>query len=207
MSTSPNIQYHKGDLPDGLSLGPLVAVDTETMGLNPVRDSLCIVQLSAGDGEVHVVQLDRATYAAPNLVSLMGDASVLKIFHYARFDIAFMKKYLSVDTQPVYCTKIASKLVRTYTDKHGLKDLCRELIGVDLSKQQQSSDWGAETLSDAQLHYAASDVLYLHRLKDQLDQMLSREGRTHLAQKSFDFLPIRAELDLGGWSEMDIFSH
>ena len=177
------------------------------MGLNPVRDSLCVVQLSAGDGEVHVVQLDRSSYAAPNLVALMGDQSVLKIFHYARFDIAFMKKYLSVDTQPVYCTKIASKLVRTYTDKHGLKDLCRELISVDMSKQQQSSDWGAETLSDAQLHYAASDVLYLHQLKDQLDQMLSREGRAHLAQRSFDFLPVRAELDLGGWSEMDIFSH
>ncbi len=207
MSTSPTIHHHKGDLPAGLSLGPSIAVDTETMGLNPVRDSLCVVQLSAGDGEVHVVQLDRSSYAAPNLVALMGDQSVLKIFHYARFDIAFMKKYLSVDTQPVYCTKIASKLVRTYTDKHGLKDLCRELIGVDMSKQQQSSDWGAETLSDAQLHYAASDVLYLHRLKDQLDQMLSREGRTHLAQKSFDFLPVRAELDLGGWSEMDIFSH
>ena len=207
MPSAPNIHHHKGDLPAGLSLGPSIAVDTETMGLSPVRDSLCVVQLSAGDGEVHVVQLDRSTYAAPNLVALMGDPAVLKIFHYARFDIAFMKKYLSVDTQPVYCTKIASKLVRTYTDKHGLKDLCRELIGVDLSKQQQSSDWGAETLSDAQLQYAASDVLYLHQLKDQLDQMLAREGRTHLAQKSFDFLPIRAELDLGGWSDMDIFSH
>ncbi len=177
------------------------------MGLNPVRDALCVVQLSAGDGTVHVVQLDRASYKAPNLVALLGDPNVLKIFHYARFDIAFLKKFMGVETQPVYCTKIASKLVRTYTDKHGLKDLCRELLGVDLSKQQQSSDWGADTLSEAQLHYAASDVLYLHKLKDQLDAMLTREGRAHLAQKSFDFLSTRAELDLGGWSEMDIFSH
>lgn len=207
MASSGKIHFHRGDLPDGLDFGQSVAVDTETMGLNPVRDSLCVVQLSAGDGTVHVVQLDRATYQAPNLVALMADQSVTKIFHYARFDVAFMQKYLGVLTEPLYCTKIASKLVRTYTDKHGLKDLCRELLGVDLSKQQQSSDWGAEKLSDAQLNYAASDVLYLHKLKDQLDLMLVREGRSHLAENSFKFLATRAELDLGGWSDMDIFSH
>ncbi len=207
MSLSAKIHHHKGDLPAGLSLGASIAVDTETMGLNPERDSLCVVQLSAGDGEVHVVQLDRGTYDAPNLIALLGDLAVLKIFHYARFDIAFLHKYLGVATQPVYCTKIASKLVRTYTDKHGLKDLCRELLGVDLSKQQQSSDWGAATLTDAQLSYAASDVLYLHQLKDRLDEMLAREGRAELAEKSFDYLWTRAQLDLGGWSDMDIFSH
>lgn len=207
VSSAPIIHHHKGDLPPDIGWGTSIAVDTETMGLNPVRDSLCVVQLSAGDGEVHVVQLDRTTFDAPILVKLLGDTSVLKIFHYARFDIAFLKKYLGVETQPVYCTKIASKLVRTYTDKHGLKDLCKELLGVDLSKQQQSSDWGAETLTDAQLAYAASDVLYLHQLKDRLDQMLSRENRTHLAQECFDFLSTRAELDLRGWTEMDIFSH
>ncbi len=201
------IHHHIGDLPNNLDLGPVVAVDTETQGLNPVRDELCVVQLSSGDGDAHVVQLQRDHYDCPNLKNLMADTKVLKIFHYARFDIVFMRKDLGIDTAPVYCTKIASKLVRTYTDRHGLKDLCRELLGVDLSKQQQSSDWGAENLSDAQLSYAASDVLYLHSLKEKLDTMLVREERQHLAQAAFDFLGTRAELDLKGWLDEDIFSH
>ncbi|MCE9650124.1 MAG: ribonuclease D [Parvibaculum sp.] len=201
------ITLHKGDLPAGLSFGSSVAVDTETLGLNPHRDPLCVVQLSAGDGNAHIVQLDRGTYNAPNLRALMGDPDVLKIFHFARFDVAMMQRYLGVVTSPVYCTKIASKLVRTYTDRHGLKDLSRELVNVDMSKQQQSSDWGAEKLSDAQLAYAASDVTHLHEIKRILDRMLAREGRTELAKACFAFLPVRAALDLAGWPEEDIFAH
>jgi ribonuclease D len=201
------ITLHKGDLPAGLSFGSSVAVDTETLGLNPHRDPLCVVQLSAGDGNAHIVQLDRGTYNAPNLRALMGDPDVLKIFHFARFDVAMMQRYLGVVTSPVYCTKIASKLVRTYTDRHGLKDLSRELVNVDMSKQQQSSDWGAEKLTDAQLAYAASDVTHLHEIKLVLDRMLAREGRTELAKACFAFLPVRAALDLAGWPEEDIFAH
>ena len=198
---------HKGDLPDGLDLGPVVAVDSETMGLNPHRDALCVVQLSSGDGDAHVVQLDRANYDAPNLKAVLSNPDVLKIFHFARFDVAAFSKWLNVRTAPVYCTKIASKLCRTYTDRHGLKDVTRELLSVDLSKQQQSSDWGAATLSEAQIDYAASDVLYLHQLRESLDAMLAREGRTALAAACFDFLPTRAALDLAGWPETDIFAH
>jgi len=201
------ITLHKGDLPDGLTFGDSVAVDTETMGLNPNRDPLCLVQLSAGDGNAHLVQLDRNTYNAPNLRALMGDEKVLKLFHFARFDVAMMQRYLGVVTTPIYCTKIASKLVRTYTDRHGLKDLARELVGVDMSKQQQSSDWGNDTLSEAQLAYAASDVLHLHAMKKVLDGMLEREGRTEMAKACFAFLPVRAALDLAGWPEDDIFAH
>lgn len=201
------ITLHKGDLPDGLSFGASVAVDSETMGLNPARDPLCLVQLSAGDGDAHIVQLDRTTYRAPNLRALMADPGVLKIFHFARFDVAMMQRYLGVVTTPVYCTKIASKLVRTYTDRHGLKDLCKELLNIDLSKQQQSSDWGTDKLSDAQLAYAASDVLHLHEIKATLDRMLARERRTELANACFAFLPVRASLDLAGWGEEDIFAH
>jgi ribonuclease D len=200
-------RLHKNDLPDGLALGDLIAIDTETMGLNPERDSLCVVQLSSGDGGAHLVQLDRSTYDAPNLKAVLTDPTVLKIFHFARFDVAFLKVYLGIDVAPLYCTKIASKLVRTYTDRHGLKDLCRELVGVDLSKQQQSSDWGAADLSDAQVAYAASDVLHLHAIKAKLDAMLEREGRAELAQACFDFLPIRARMDLEGWPDQDIFAH
>lgn len=198
---------HKGDLPEGLDLGPVVAVDSETMGLIPHRDPLCVVQLSAGDGNAHVVQLDRETYDAPRLKALLADPAVLKIFHFARFDIAAFRHWLKVDAAPVYCTKIASRLSRTYTDRHGLKDVTRELIGIEISKQQQSSDWGAAVLSDAQIEYAASDVLYLHVLKEKLDAMLAREGRSALAQACFDFLPARAALDLAGWPEIDIFAH
>lgn len=198
---------HKGDLPEGLDLGPVVAVDSETMGLIPQRDPLCVVQLSSGDGNAHVVQLDRATYDAPRLKALLADTSVLKLFHFARFDVAAFKYWLGVDTKPVYCTKIASKLCRTYTDRHGLKDVSKELLGVEMSKQQQSSDWGADTLTDAQIGYAASDVLHLHALREKLDAMLAREGRSDLAQACFDFLPTRAELDLAGWPETDIFAH
>lgn len=201
------VTLHKGDLPDGLTFGASVAVDSETMGLNPQRDPLCVVQLSAGDGNAHIVQLDRGTYRAPNLRALMADPAVLKIFHYARFDIAMFQRYLGVVTTPIYCTKIASKLVRTYTDRHGLKDLAREILNIDMSKQQQSSDWGAGNLSEAQLAYAASDVLYLHQLKDALDAMLVREGRSELANACFAFLPIRATLDLTGWPDEDIFAH
>ncbi len=198
---------HKGDLPAGLDLGAVVAIDSETLGLNTKRDALCVVQLSAGDGNAHLVQLDRQRYDAPNLKALLVDSAVLKIFHYARFDIAAFKHWLGVDTKPLYCTKIASKLCRTYTDRHGLKDLTRELLGVDMSKQQQSSDWGAETLSPAQIDYAASDVLHLHALRDRLEAMLAREGRAALAQACFEFLPVRAALDLEGWPETDIFAH
>lgn len=200
-------RLHKGDLPDGLNLGPVVAVDSETLGLNPVRDRLCLVQLSAGDGTAHMVQFAAGEYSAPNLKRMLADPAVLKLFHFARFDVAMFRQYLGVVTAPIYCTKIASKLVRTYTDKHGLKDLVRELLSVDLSKEQQSSDWGAAELSEKQLAYAANDVAYLHRLKDALDGMLAREGRTAFAKACFDFLPVRAELDLAGWSEVDIFEH
>ena len=198
---------HKGDLPDGLSLGPVVAVDTETMGLNPHRDPLCVIQLSSGDGTAHVVQLDRETYDAPNLQRLLADDDTLKLFHFARFDVGMIARYLGVTCQPVYCTKIASKLVRTYTDRHGLKDLARELLGLDMSKQQQSSDWGAAELTDAQLAYAASDVLHLHEIKARLDAMLEREDRRDLAAACFAFLPVRAALDLEGWPDEDIFAH
>jgi ribonuclease D len=201
------IRLYKDDLPDGLDLGPLVAIDTETLGLNPFRDRLCLAQLSAGDGVCHAVQFAAGRYAAPNLKKLLADPGVTKLFHFARFDIAMFRRYLEVDCKPVYCTKIASKLVRTYTDKHGLKDLVRELLGLDLSKEQQSSDWGAADLSEKQLSYAANDVAYLHQLKAVLDAMLAREGRTHLARACFDFLPARAELDLAGWEETDIFAH
>tara|TARA_R110002110_G_scaffold405076_1_gene623923 strand:- start:5552 stop:6163 length:612 start_codon:yes stop_codon:yes gene_type:complete len=201
------VTLHKGDLPEGLSFGASVAVDTETMGLNPARDPLCVVQLSAGDGNAHLVQLNRATYDAPRLRAVMADPAILKIFHFARFDVAMLQRYLGVVTAPVYCTKIASRLVRTYTDRHGLKELARELVNVDMSKQQQSSDWGAATLTEAQLAYAASDVLHLHDMKKVLDGMLAREGRTELANACFAFLPVRAALDLAGWPEDDIFAH
>ena len=187
--------------------GSSVAVDTETLGLVPRRDKLCLVQLSSGDGNAHLVQLDRSSYDAPNLKALLTDPAVTKIFHYARFDVAVIKQYLGVDTAPLYCTKIASKLTRTYTDRHGLKDLIKELLGIELNKQQQSSDWGAHVLSDAQKQYAAQDVLYLHELKSRLDQMLAREGRKAIAQACFDFVPTRAALDLAGWTEEDVFAH
>lgn len=198
---------HQGDLPDGLDLGPSVAVDCEAMGLRLGRDDLTVVQLSAGDGDAHVVRLARPSYDAPNLKRLLADPAVLKIFHYGRFDIAMCALHLGVMTAPVYCTKIASKLARTYTDRHGLKDLTRELLGTDMSKAQQSSDWGAATLSPEQLAYAASDVLHLHGLKVRLDGMLAREGRDALAQACFDFLPWRARLDIAGWDDIDIFAH
>ena len=202
------ITLHKGDLPSGFDLGREVAVDTEAMGLDPHRDQLCVVQLSSGDGTAHVVQLDRkGGYECPNLKALLGDAGTLKLFHFARFDVAMMKKWLGVECAPVFCTKIASKLARTYTDRHGLKDVSKELAGVDMSKAQQSSDWGADELSDAQLQYAASDVLHLHKIKAKLEEMLEREGRLGLAQACFDFLPVRAALDLEGWGETDIFAH
>jgi len=201
------VTYHRGDLPAGLSFGTSVAIDSETMGLNPWRDRLCVVQLSSGDGTAHVVQLPQGEYDAPHLKALLTDPAVTKIFHFGRFDIAVLKQYLGVVTAPVYCTKIASKLVRTFTDRHGLKDLCKELLNIELSKQQQSSDWGADMLTDEQMKYAASDVLYLHQMKEKLDVMLAREGRTELAQACFEFLPARALLDLAGWPESDIFAH
>jgi ribonuclease D len=201
------IHLYKGDLPSGLDLGSLVAVDTETLGLNPYRDRHCLAQLSAGNDVCHAVQFAPGEYAAPNLKKLLADPGVTKLFHFARFDIAMFKRYLGIRVMPVYCTKIASKLVRTYTDRHGLKDLVRELLGIDLSKEQQSSDWGAPELSERQLAYAANDVAYLHQLKSALDAMLARENRTHLAQACFDFLPTRADLDLQGWEETDIFAH
>lgn len=206
-AATPEIHLHRGDLPAGLDFGPAVAVDSETMGLDLPRDRLCLLQLSAGDGVCHLVQFPKGQYDAPNLKALLSDPKVTKLFHFARFDVAAIRRYLEVDCTPVYCTKIASKLVRTYTDRHGLKDLCRELLGVEISKQQQSSDWGADELSRDQLNYAASDVLYLHRLKTTLDEMLAREGRSDLAQACFDFLPTRAALDLAGWNEIDIFAH
>lgn len=198
---------HKGDLPEGLDLGPRVAVDTETQGLSLVRDRVCLVQLSSGDGDAHIVQLDRRAYDCPRLKSLMSDAAVEKIFHFARFDVAVMLRDLGVETAPVFCTKIASKLVRTYTDRHGLKDVAREIAGVELSKQQQSSDWAAAELSQAQIDYAASDVLHLHAIADGLTAMLAREGRLDMARACFDFLPTRARLDLAGWDDVDIFAH
>ncbi len=201
------IHLHKGDLPDGLDLGPRVAIDSETMGLSLIRDPLCVVQLSAGDGDAHVVQLNRPDYDCPNLKALLADPKVEKIFHFARFDVAMFLRYLRAMTAPVFCTKIASKLARTYTDRHGLKDVTRELLSVEISKQQQSSDWGAANLSEAQLQYAASDVLHLHALREQLLAMLEREKRGDLARACFAFVPTRAALDLAGWPDVDIFSH
>ena len=201
------LHLYQGDLPDGLALGETVAVDTETMGLDPMRDRLCLVQLSAGDDTCHLVQFKERTYNAPNLSALLANSNVLKLFHFARFDLAAIQRYLGLTCGPVYCTKIASRLARTFTDKHGLKDLCRDLLGVDLSKQMQSSYWGAPDLSKEQLRYAASDVLYLHRLRAVLDDMLEREDRIDLAQACFEFLPTRAGLDLAGWNDFDIFSH
>ena len=202
------IYLHKNDLPDGLALGPVVAIDTETMGLDPRRDRLCVVQLSAGDGNAHLVQIAKGQSHAPNLERMLTDPSVLKLFHFGRFDIAMLQKAFGVRTQPVWCTKIAAKLVRTFTDRHGLKYLLQELVGTDVSKAQQTSDWGSATLTDAQKDYAASDVLYLHRLKAELQAILIREDRLDLAQRCFDFLPTRAELDLLGWDEPnDIFHH
>jgi ribonuclease D len=202
-----SIKLYKGDLPAGTDFGSAVAVDTETLGLLPRRDKLCVVQLSSGDGNAHIVQLDRGSYDAPRLKALLTNPDVVKIFHFARFDVAALKFYLGIDVAPIYCTKIASKLVRTYTDKHGLKDLIRELLGIEINKTQQSSDWGAHVLSDAQKQYAAQDVLYLHELKSRLDQMLEREGRAELARRCFDFVPVRVALDLGGWTEDDVFAH
>jgi ribonuclease D len=202
-----NYQLHRGDLPEGLLFGDAVAIDTEAMGLNPHRDRLCLVQLSRGNGDAHLVQLAPECYDAPNLRRLLADPSVTKLFHFARFDIAMLYHYLGVMAQPLYCTKIASRLVRTFTDRHGLRDLCKDLLGVELKKEQQSSDWGAPSLSEEQLRYAASDVRYLHALRARLDEMLAREGRTELAQSCFDFLPARALLDLEGWPEQDIFAH
>jgi ribonuclease D len=201
------ISLHRGDLPADLSLGAVVAVDTETMGLNPHRDRLCLVQLSAGDGNAHLVQIPRGPAKAPRLAALLADPKVLKLFHFGRFDIAMLEHALGVHCEPVYCTKIAARLVRTFTDRWGLKDLCKELLGVDLSKQQQTSDWGADTLSEEQLAYAASDVLHLHALRAKLDALLAREGRTELAEAAFRFLPTRARLDLAGWPDVDIFEH
>lgn len=201
------VTLHKGDLPKDLTFGASVAIDTETMGLNPARDRLCLVQLSAGDGNAHLVQFMPGQYDAPNLKALLTDTKVLKLFHFGRFDIASLEAYLGVRCTPVYCTKIASRLTRTFTDRHSLKELCRELAGVELSKQQQSSDWGAQNLTQDQLAYAASDVLYLHKIKERLDEMLAREGRTALAQSIFDFLPTRSQLDIEGWNDVDIFAH
>ncbi|NKX45127.1 ribonuclease D [Roseicyclus persicicus] len=201
------IHLYQNDLPDGLSLGPVVAIDCETMGLNPHRDRLCVVQLSGGDGHAHLVQVAQGQTEAPNLARLLTDPEVLKLFHFGRFDIAVMYHAFGALAAPVYCTKIASKLVRTFTDRHGLKYLLQELLEIDISKQQQTSDWGAERLTEAQKAYAASDVLYLHRLKEALDGMLAREGRTDVAQACFEFLPARARLDLAGWPEIDIFAH
>ncbi len=201
------ITLHRGDLPADLSFGPTVAIDTETMGLNPHRDRLCLVQLSAGDGNAHLVQMPRGPYKAPHLAALLADPKALKLFHFGRFDIAMLEHALGVRCEPVYCTKIAARLTRTFTDRFGLKDLCKELLGVDLSKQQQTSDWGADALSEEQLAYAASDVLYLHALKAKLDALLQREGRSELAAAAFQFLPTRARLDVAGWPDVDIFEH
>ena len=202
-----SIALHVGDLPADVDFGSSVAVDTETLGLNPKRDRLCLVQLSSGDGTAHIVQLKKGEYDAPNLKRLLSNQDVLKIFHFARFDVAIIKEYLGIDCTPIYCTKIASKLCRTYTDRHGLKDLTRELLGVNMDKQQQSSNWAAESLSKEQLAYAASDVLYLHKLKAKCDDMLEAVGRKELAQSCFDFIGTRAQLDLEGWDDCDIFHH
>ncbi|MDH3597277.1 MAG: ribonuclease D [Rhodospirillales bacterium] len=201
------IELHQDDLPEGLDFGDCVAVDSETMGLNLERDRLCLLQLSAGDGTCHLVQFRDSDYRAPNLKTLLNDPAVTKLFHFARFDLAMIERHLGVTCRPVYCTKVASKLVRTFTDRHGLKDLCRDLLGVEISKQQQTSDWGATELTKEQMRYAASDVLYLHRLRDKLDGMLAREGRSALAEACFEFLPVRAKLDLAGWADVDIFAH
>jgi ribonuclease D len=203
----PTIKLHRGDLPAELSFGPSVAVDTETLGLNPHRDRLCLVQLSSGDGSAHLVQIAQSQTKAPHLAALLADPTTEKIFHYARFDVAVLEKHLGIMTSPIYCTKIVSRLVRTYTDRHGLKDLCAELLGVELSKQQQSSDWAATELTQQQLAYAAADVLHLHAIKAKLDAMLAREGRQDFARAAFQFLPVRARLDLAGFPEDDIFSH
>lgn len=198
---------YQNDLPDGLDLGPIVAIDCETMGLNPHRDRLCLIQMSGGDGDCHLVQVAIGQTLAPNLVAMLENPNVLKLFHFGRFDIAALYHTFGATTSPVYCTKIASKLVRTFTDRHGLKNLLQELLNVDISKHQQQSDWGAETLTEAQLDYAASDVLYLHKLRDELNKRLERENRTEIAQSCFDFLPTRAKLDIAGWPELDIFAH
>ena len=205
--TAPKIKLHKGDLPAGLTFPNGVAIDTETMGLNPHRDRLCLVQLSSGDGTAHLVKFDGKSYEAPNLKALLADPKILKIFHFARFDVAVLEHYLGVATSPIYCTKIASKLARTYTDRHGLKDLVGEILGIELSKQQQSSDWGAAELSDSQRSYAANDVLHLHAIKARLDEMLARVGRQDLAKAAFGFLSTRAKLDLLGFEDDDIFAH
>jgi ribonuclease D len=202
-----NIHLHHDDLPPGLAWGDSVAIDTETMGLNPARDRLCLVQLSGGDGTAHLVQFAAGRYDAPHLASLLADPHVLKLFHFGRFDIAVLRRYVGVLAAPVYCTKIASKLARTFTDRHGLKDLCRELLGVELSKQQQTSDWGAAALSQDQLRYAAADVEHLHALRRRLDEILMREGRAELARACFEFLPARAALDLAGYADAEIFEH
>jgi ribonuclease D len=201
------IELHHHDLPEGLSFGPILAMDTEAMGLHPVRDRLCLAQMTDGSGTIHIVKFGTPPLKAPRLKAVLEDKKILKLFHFARFDVALLRSYLGVEVAPVYCTKIASKLVRTFTDRHGLKDLVKELVGVDLAKQQQTSDWGAATLSQAQLEYAASDVVHLHKLKDALDRMLEREGRTGLARACFDFLPTRAELDTLEWIEDDVFAH
>jgi len=201
------IDLYEGDLPNGIDLGNVIAIDTETMGLRPKRDRLCLIQLSSGDGNAHIIRFSKGDYNAPNLKTVIGDKKVTKLFHFARFDIAVIHQYLGITCAPVYCTKIASKLARTYTDRHGLKDLCKELLDIAISKEQQSSDWGADSLSEDQLNYAASDVLYLHALRYQLDEILAREGRMHLAKGCFDFLGHRVALDLGGWADIDIFSH
>lgn len=202
-----SITLHHGDIPANLSFGTSVAVDTEAMGLNNHRDRLCLVQLSSGDGTAHLVRMERGQYDAPNLRKLLADPKVTKIFHYARFDYAILRHYLAVECTPLYCTKIASTLCRTYTDKHNLRELCRELLGVELNKQQQSSDWGADSFSEEQLSYAANDVLHLHKIKAKLDVMLGREGRLALAQSVMDFIPTRVTLDLAGWPDTDIFAH
>lgn len=206
-SHSMAIHLHHDDLPDDLILGAEIAIDTETMGLNPHRDRLCLVQLSSGDGDAHLVKISHPRQPAPGLAAILADPTITKLFHFARFDLAALARSIGPINGPIYCTKIASKLCRTYTDRHGLKDLCAELIGVELSKQQQSSDWGADNLSDAQQHYAASDVLYLHRLRARLDEMLAREGRDDIARACFEFLPVRAGMDLGGFADLDIFHH
>ena len=201
------VTLHEGDLPQGLALGPVVAVDTETMGLKPGRDRLCLAQLSAGDGDAHLVRFAPGDYDAPNLKAMLSDPTVTKLFHFARFDVAMIERYLGVVATPLYCTKIASKLARTFTDRHGLSDLCRDLLGIDLAKEQQMSDWGAQELSEGQLAYAAADVLHLHDIAARLDEMLAREGRTEFAEACFGFVPMRARLDLEGWDDLDIFAH
>ncbi len=201
------VTLHEGDLPNGLDLGSVVAVDTETMGLKPRRDRLCLAQLSAGDGDAHLVRFGPGAYDAPNLKAMLSDDGITKLFHFARFDVAMIERYLGVVSQPLYCTKIASKLARTFTDRHGLRDLCRDLLGIDLVKEQQMSDWGAGELNERQLAYAASDVLHLHDIRALLDGMLVREGRAEFAEACFRFVPMRARLDLGGWDDMDIFAH